>query len=173
MRFSQPLSITKKNILSATLIATVFLTACASPVVKESDRDITGLYDGEWIMKVAKGANVQYIENWNFSCDLPAYISDLEVRDGIVSVRPLENSDRRFETYINDHGRFSLELNLDGGAESTSASATTLADGRSRLIIRGDLGKSRASGRLIFGIKQFGWQGCQTTIAYSRKELSV
>jgi len=150
----------------AAICTALTLQACGSAPVKDSDRDTSGAFDGKWLMSVDKFAGLQYIENWNFTCDNPAFANDMIIKGGKVIIKPWRNSGRSYTTNIDSKGRFKFELPLNSKASSSGASATTIANGNTKLIVSGNLRKS--SGSYMFGIQQFGWQGCRSKVNFTK-----
>jgi len=150
--------------LSASIL---LLQGCASAVVSDSDRDTTGRYDGNWQATVLKGARVQYVENWQLSCDAREFDINIVVKDGVVNVLS-PDGDQALKTNVNADGRFSLELPLESQARSSARSATTLANGTRKLFLRGNLASDSPRGRFKIGIKQFAWQGCTSKVVYEK-----
>jgi len=148
----------------AAICTALTLQACGSAPVKDSDRDQSGAFDGKWQMSVDKFAGLQYIENWNFTCNNPAFSNDLIVASGKVILKPWRNSNKSYTTNVDGKGRFVFELPLKSKATASGASATTIANGTRKLIVSGNLRKS--SGSYMFGIKQFGWQGCRSKVKF-------
>ncbi len=155
----------KQRILAATIIgASLLLQACASGPVKDSQRDTSGKFDGNYRMNVQKMAGLQYVENWNMNCGGKAYSVPVTVKKGQAIIGLSVQGKKSFPTNIDDKGRFQLTIPLNKKASASGASATTMADGRRRLIVEGNLAKG--SGSLVVGIKQFGWQGCRANVKY-------
>lgn len=157
----------KKHILVASLIGTTLLMqACASSVVSDSERDTSGKFDGQYTMEVSKMAGVQFVENWRFNCGGKAYTTWMNVKDGRAFFQPFAPG-KPFESNIDSNGRFRLEVPLENEATASGSSSSTIVDGRRKYILTGNL--EGGSGRMVFGVKQFAWQGCQTKVKYAKR----
>jgi len=158
----------KRIIFAPLLCIILLLQACGSTAVKDSNRDSTGKYDGRWSLNVKKMPGLQYVQNWNVSCEAKAYSMDMAVRDGQVYLKVRSDSDELQTTNIDSSGNFMFVIPLRNRATASVNSTSAIVAGDRRLIIKGDLGKSTPTGNLTLGIKQFGWQGCRTALGFEK-----
>ena len=159
--------------LTGALMVAVLLSACAGAVSRptsEQDRDTSGRFDGPWLVTVAKGAGVQYVQNWSVECGDMTNEFDILIQDGTINIKSEAGSTR---AYVSTEGNFKLSLPLSGEASSSSRSDVTLANGDRRLILSGRLGGDKPVGIITYGIAELGWGGCTSKTSFSRIQPSV
>jgi len=118
-------------------------------------------------------AALQYVQNWHMSCESKPHTMELAVNEGQVFLKMGSHNTKFQTTNIDSNGRFSFVVPLVNHATASINSASSLVAGQRRLIINGNLGKAKPSGEFIVGIKQFGWQGCRTSVDFQRMDESA
>ena len=169
MRMSYPL---KLNLIYA-LLATTLLSACSGFVARqtsEQDRDTSGRFDGPWRVSVAKGAEVQHVQNWTFNCGDMTSEFDILIQDGTFNLRSNAST---ATSYVSKDGNFKISLPLTGKASASGRSDSSINNGERRLILSGRLGSDKPAGIITYGIADFGWSGCTSKTKFSRIQPSV
>ena len=160
-------SISHRVCASALFSSFLLLQACASAVVSDANRDTIGLYDGIWKATVLKPAALQYIGNWNVTCDAAEFDFRMRIDSGKVYIgTPGTNSTT--STNISKKGNFLFDIPLQEQATTSAQSSSTLADARRKIIFRGNLAKKKPTGSYTVGIADLGWQGCFTRVVFSQ-----
>lgn len=145
-----------------------FLTGCAGTVARptpESKRDTTGQYDGKWRVTVAKGQNIQTIQNWKFTCGDMSHEFDIVVRDSNIA---LSSDAGNASGYVSTKGRFKIYLPLSGRAAAGGTSDSSINNGERKLVLRGTLGGNNTVGFITYGIADFGYAGCTSKANFTR-----
>jgi hypothetical protein len=134
-------------------------------MVKESDKDASGRYDGTYALSVKHpGGRQQLGNNWYNNCSARTINGNLIIKDSKVTWKTSEDSEA--QGYINSEGKFRLEQPLDPD-QNAKGTGTVLSDGSITLILQGDLGNDKMKGLLVFGIAQFNKRGCGYPVTYS------
>jgi len=158
--------------LSIALAAASFLlvqAACVSNVssaTKESNKDLSGSFDGVWLAKVKKTSGRQQMPgNWIVICDGRPQEFTITVDDGTAHVW---HNRVKEKTYVANDGDFRFDLPI-ADSDRAGASAQIALKRRNR-IIYGNFAK--AKGRHTIGYEEFGNNGCTAVIDFVRKDAA-
>jgi len=146
----------------------LLLQACAAAVVSDANKDTTGNYDGKWNATILKPAALQYVGNWTVPCEQSEFSIEMSVASGEVFINKF-GSQETTSTYINSNGNFVFEIPMENEVSESAASSTSLADGRTKIFFRGNLGEKTPSGSFEVGIADLGWRGCYTKVVFENK----
>ncbi|OED38157.1 hypothetical protein AB833_20990 [Chromatiales bacterium (ex Bugula neritina AB1)] len=150
--------------LGITLFLVVSIGAgCSTKITKEL-RDTTGKFDGSWTGEFYAASSPQTVQNWIFKCRDFSQKAPVTVADGIVTVN---FQGKKFRAYINDQGVFRISVDA-GRVSASSASDVTLTNPNVRVIISGNLSNTPATGQLLIGFAEVGFNGCTSKIEYTR-----
>lgn len=154
-----------------TFVLALSLSACVgsgAKIISESDKDISGIYDGLWDVRVHKHPALQYIQNWQMSCGDMRHETNLLISNGeVVSISGSNDSDSR--TYVSQSGQFSYVEGLDQKAEASGISDVSMDNGSAKLIFNGKLSETSGKGYLTIGIAQFGYDGCKAKVSFTKR----
>ncbi len=142
------------------------LVGCSGRVLQtidESERDTAGVYNGEWFVKVTKGAPVQRIDNWIFTCGDMSRVLKIIVEDGSVYIAEDKNKNK---AYVSRDGKFKLKVRLSQMAEASAGSGSAIVDGKRTFILQGSLKDKKRKGYVTYGVAQFGNNGCTAKAHY-------
>jgi len=160
-----------KILVTPFVLLALVVSGCANTVLKpvaEADKDQSGQYDGEWLVKVQAAARTQPVEQWIFTCNDMQRELPLRVRDGVASMR--DWSDNVIDTFINDAGEFRLEIPLGNATREKIGSSSSITGGDNTLIIQGQLAAEKAKGYYTIGVQQFGNNGCTAPVEFAKLE---
>lgn len=149
-------------------ILALLLAGCATTGksrIKEADKDQSGSYDGLWTANIQTSPELQYGPgNWTFRCNGEAGKFDFRVQEGMLS---FVRSGKAHTTYVDQQGRFRLEVPLRVIARAADTSDSSIDQGKMTQIFGGSLKRQR--GLLVWGIAQFANDGCKAKIKYSKQ----
>lgn len=152
------------------VILVMFLSGCVGSMTRatdESDRDLTGKFDGLWSVEVHKNPALQFIQNWQLSCANLERKTNLLVRDGKIVSLAGQNSTQA-NTYVSQKGVFRYVQPLADKATAAGTSDVSMSDGAAKLIFSGKLGDKSGKGILTIGIAQFAYDGCKAKVTFSK-----
>jgi hypothetical protein len=162
---------------SLALVFVAALTGCAGAVpraVAEADRDTTGRFDGEWLVRVDATRNKQEIQRWVMSCQTDAYILPMLVRSGKASINIGDaQSHETYQAWVDDKGRFRMSIPTDASAHESGTSDDKIIAGEITIILRGILGGNKQVGYVTNGIRQFGNNGCTYRVRFEPRGTSI
>lgn len=164
------MSINLQGKIRAALFLTTFsvigLTGCASVgTVSESNRAVSGQYDGTWLVNVQKSAGLQYVNGWNMQCGDMTNTFPVKVEDGMLY---FGNSKQQIKTGVSESGRFKLIVPLGDIASASQQSSTSMANGDVKVILRGSLNQDKQNGHITFGVAEVGYGGCTAKTKFNR-----
>jgi len=161
-----------KNITSATLYLLLaillFVAGCASTVFRPTeftDRDLSGKFDGPWRVIVSKGAGIQYIENWEFTCADMSQEFDFTVKESTIV---LSSEKSEAIAYVSRPGKFKISLPLTSKSKSSGNSDSSLSRAENTLILRGRLSDENGKGLFTIGVAEFANAGCTSSVKFER-----
>lgn len=162
-----------RSVVSVLVLTSILLqAACVSNVssaTKESNKDSTGAYDGQWIAKVQRSAGQQAMPgNWIANCSGEAWEFPIKVEDGIAY---LWLDIAKTNTFVSSTGDFRFDIPLSHQAQAKPGSDKEIGLKRTSRIIYGNLKK--AKGRDTFAYEEFGNNGCTAVIKFVRKDKAV
>jgi len=155
------------------VLATMVLSGCAGTVgsvIPESSRDTSGRFDGLWTTSVKSPGGRQNIERWQFNCAAQDFAFDIVIKNGLVQfANQADNQKLTERSYVDEEGRFRLELPLDAKARAGGGSDSQISDGRITVILEGELSGDDPNGFYTAGIAQFLNRGCRYPVDYEAK----
>lgn len=155
------------RIVSVMMFMVLFQIGCVANVssqTRESDRDTSGQFDGNWLANVQKSAEKQVLPgNWVANCDGRPRQFKMRVAKGQIA---FSSGDKEQRTFIDGEGQFRFDIPLNKRATSAGTSAKIDLNKRT-LIIYGNL--SKAKGRMTFGVAEFGNNGCTAIIKFAKE----
>lgn len=147
-------------------IAVLLLSACSTnfATVDESQRDTTGTYDGAWEGVTVKTRSPQQFGDWRAQCADPEIDVVFTINRGKLS---LQGEDEVHHAYVDANGRFRVVIPTVHRAQESAASEAGL-NSNVKLFIVGNLGSKQPSGKFIVGIAEFAYNGCTSSMTFSR-----
>lgn len=156
-----------KIITTVSIVFAAMLTqGCASTVlssVSESNRDVSGTYDGTWKAVVVSTSSIQSMgANWRVTCSdrTGEEYGPLIVENGVLQFGSYDSEN------VSSSGKFRLAVPLKERAAASNTSDSQLHNSGMKVILNGSL--ERESGKLTFGFAQFGYQGCTSKVKYEK-----
>lgn len=151
-------------------LSVVGLTGCASVgTVSESERDVSGRYDGVWMVEIQKAAGLQYVQGWNMNCGDMRDSIPMLVKDGMMQ---FDDSPNALKVGVAESGRFKMVIPLGDIASASPTSDISIANGDVKIILRGNLSDEKSKGHITYGIAEMGYGGCTAKTKFRRLERS-
>jgi len=135
--------------------------------VKESNRDTSGTFDGEWSVTAVSTAAVQYGAqgNWTLNCNKSREsLGKLVVSDGRMVSNYLRNTKK--VAFVSSTGNFKIEQPIEEVAKASGTSDGGIDRGGITLIMGGSLDGGK--GFFIVGIEELANDGCTTKVKFTR-----
>lgn len=151
------------GVATACLLAAA-LAGCASPDVTFERRDLTGTYDGVWVVRSISTERMQKAGPYvTMTCRHQDFRVPFEIADAT-----LEFWEGR-TAYVGPEGRFTTRLPTEDQVRQGAGSEVPIS-GNFTLILRGELSPVSGSGdgTLTYGLAQFNNRGCTTKLGYTR-----
>lgn len=150
------------------LLCSATITGCASTAfrpVSEENKSQSNSFDGQWMVTIQKAAGTQYGPgNWAYNCSGEPGEFPLSVQDSVIE---MSFRNQLHDTYVDDAGKFRLEIPLDSKASAQGVSDSSLDRGEMTLIVTGSLAKQQ--GLLVWGIAEFANDGCKSKLTMARQ----
>jgi len=166
MNTTECLKTSSLNIAAAAVLA-LALQGCASIATKpvaQSDRDQSGVFDGEWSATVVNTPRTQYgPSNWEFTCGDQSgrSLGKIMVNNGVAQTQMVDQ-----QTFVNRDGKFRFEIPMGEVAAASGSSDSTITNGGMTFIVYGSL--KEAKGSMVYGIAEFGNRGCRSSVEFKR-----
>lgn len=160
-------TVARRSIVLLLALCALTITACVSNVssqVKESNKDQTGAFDGEWVANVQKSAGRQSMPgNWAANCNGSAWDFRVQVKEGVArnNLRGSKES-----AFVSPTGDFRFDIPVESEASSSAGADRDIALAKQTMIIYGNLKK--AKGRFTFAVAKFGNNGCTAIIKFNK-----
>ena len=163
----------RRTLLVVAVASLAVLAGCAGTVsrpVAESARDTSGRHDGLWTATVKSPGGRQNIERWVFDCGAQDFAVPLSVDDGRIFVRSgiWQEATRDEPVYIDESGRFRMEIPSENVARAGPGSDSQMSDGRVTYILQGRLDEEEPRGLFVYGVRQFVDRGCTYRVDFAR-----
>ena len=152
------------------LCAALLAAGCAATgpmsTVDEDERDTSGAYDGTYRLRLAeRPRGFQNVGKWQMRCGTGGFDIPMTVADGTARLQTRFGSasdpNAPVTSFVSRDGGFRFEVPIENRASATGTSASTLDNGRMRLIYQGELAEDGDSkGLYTVGIAEFGYAGC-------------
>jgi len=144
------------------------LSGCAGVIIKETsqaNRDASQAYDGFWKVSITPGPSLQYVQNWNMTCNMASHNFTIRVDDGkIISYR----KNAKTLGYISEKGTFRVYPDSDFSSSRSPTASLNMSRTGDRLVFEGVLGETEGTGRWILGRKALGLQGCTSKVTFTK-----
>jgi len=149
-------------------MSVVSRVGCASAMIKETsqgDRDASQAYDGFWKVSITPGAKLQYIQNWNMTCNMSSHNFTIRVDDGkVISYR----KGARTLGYISKTGTFRVYPDSDFSSRRSPTASLNMSRTGDKLVFEGILEETEGTGRWILGRAALGLQGCTSKVSFTK-----
>jgi len=148
-----------------TLVSAILIQGCLpGAVVRESNKDTSGTYDGRWMGTITKTPNKQYAPgNTILTCGdrSGGKFGPMSVSGGQLT---LNFGNESMSTFVSSSGNFRLELPAsDAGYTSQS---NRIANRSGTLIITGALDKG--TGTFVAAAASLGNTGCKSSMTFKK-----